>query len=81
MLGMKANLASEPLEGVVVLYRDGPLIEEHMAVRTEAQNVLRHVGTVVRTAKGPNVCSLSIRTNARLEPSRTHLAAVIMPAA
>ena len=75
---MQTQCAATPLQREVVLYSDCPLVKEHMAVRTEAQNILWHIGTIVGTCKGSNVCALRIRAGPSLEPNRTHLAPVIV---
>jgi hypothetical protein len=64
----------------VVEQVDGPVVQPHMVVGTQAQDVLRNVRTEMRPAERADMSSLGVRAGGDLEGDPTDLASIGMPA-
>ncbi len=59
---------------------DGPIVQPHMVVLTQTQDILRNVRTQMRSAEWADMSPLCVRTGGDLERDPTDLASIGMPA-
>src|SRR5215208_5311346 len=78
MLRVDLKLSRHADEGHVLPNRDAAVVKEHVVVGTQAEDVIRRVGSVVGCSERSDVRGLGVGTGWGLQSHPAHLAPVVV---